>query len=85
LLGALEKLEASGGAECPEASAEALDLALDHIKPNGIIIFASDAPPYDGTDIDALKAKIVEKQADFIPILTKSDCSSNELTAPTTP
>jgi len=85
LLGALEKLEASGGAECPEASAEALDLALDHIKPNGIIIFASDAPPYDGTDIEALKAKIVTKQANFIPILTRSDCSSNELTAPTTP
>jgi len=85
LLGALEKLEASGGGECPEASAEALNLALDHIKPNGIILLATDAPPYDETDIEALKAKIVAKQANFIPILTKSDCASNDLTAPTTP
>jgi hypothetical protein len=85
LLKALKKLKADGGGECPEASAEALNLALDHIKPNGIIIFASDAPPYPGTDIEALKAKIVAKQANFIPILTKSDCASNKLTAPTTP
>jgi len=85
LLKALKKLKANGGGECPEASAESLNLALDHIKPNGIIIFASDAPPYPGTDIEKLKARIVEKQANFIPILTKSDCASNELTAPTTP
>jgi hypothetical protein len=85
LVKALKKLKADGGGECPEASAEALNLALDHIKPNGIIIFASDAPPYPGTDIEKLKAKIVAKQANFIPILTKSDCASNELTAPTTP
>lgn len=74
LLGALEKLQVGGGGECPEASAEALDLALDHIKPNGIILFATDAPPYAGTDIDALKAKIVEKQANFVPLLIESDC-----------
>ncbi len=68
-----------------EASAEALELALAHLKPNGVVIFISDAPPYPGTDIEALKAKIIAKQANFIPILTKSDCASNELTAPTTP
>lgn len=77
LIGVLEKLQVGGGGECPEASAEALELALDHIKPNGLIILATDAPPYDGTDIEALKAKIVEKQANFIPLLTESDCEIN--------
>lgn len=79
LLKALERLEASEGGLCAEASAEALELALEHLKPQGTIIFASDAPPYEDTDIEALKAKIVEKQANFIPILTKSDCAANEL------
>jgi hypothetical protein len=82
LVKALKKLKADGGGECPEASAEALNLALDHIKPNGIIIFASDAPPYPGTDIEKLKARIVEKQANFVPILTKSDCAPNQLSHP---
>jgi hypothetical protein len=78
LLKALRKLKANGGGECPEASAEALNLALDHIKPNGIILFATDAPPYPDTDVDALKAKIVDKKANFIPILTKSDCTAGD-------
>jgi hypothetical protein len=79
LLKALGKLEAKGGGLCAEASAEALTLALNHVKPGGTIVFASDAPPYDGTDIQALKAEITAKQAVFIPILTKSDCAANEL------
>jgi hypothetical protein len=79
LLDALNQLQAKDGGLCPEASAQALDLALDHLKPNGVIIFVTDAPPYDGTDIDALKAKIVAKQANFISILTKSDCATNQL------
>jgi hypothetical protein len=85
ILQALEKLVASGGGLCEEASAEALELALAHLKPNGVIIFVSDAPPYVGTNIEVLKAKIIAKQADFVPILTKSDCASNQLTAPTAP
>lgn len=80
LLQVLEKLQASGGGLCEEASAEALELALAHLKPNGTVIFISDAPPYPGTDIEKLKARIIEKQANFIPILTKSDCAPNALT-----
>jgi hypothetical protein len=57
-----------------------LDLALNHLKPNGIILFSTDAPPYPDTDIEALKAKIIARQANFIPILTKSDCGINGLT-----
>jgi uncharacterized repeat protein (TIGR01451 family) len=79
LLDALNQLQAKDGGLCPEASAQALDLALDHLKPNGVIIFVTDAPPYEGTNIEALKAKIVEKQANFISILTKSDCAANDL------
>jgi hypothetical protein len=82
LLKALEKLEAKDGGLCPEASAQALDLALDHIKPNGLILFVTDAPPYEGTNIEALKAKIVAKQANFVPIVTTSDCATNQLSSP---
>lgn len=77
LLKGLEKLEAKDGGTCPEASAEALQLALKHLKPNGTIIFVSDAPPYPDTDIEVLKQMIVEKRVNFIPILTISDCASN--------
>jgi hypothetical protein len=85
LLKSLEKLEAKDGGLCPEASAQALDLALDHIKPNGLILFVTDAPPYDGTDVEAIKAKIVEKQVNFVSIPVISDCATNQFSSPATP
>ncbi len=73
----VESLQIEGGGMCPEASAEALDLALEHIKDNGTIIFSTDASPYPRTDINALIEGFNEKEVTFIPLVS-GDCTVGE-------
>ncbi|MCP4698458.1 MAG: DUF11 domain-containing protein [Gammaproteobacteria bacterium] len=82
LLGAVEALRASGGGTCPEASAEALNIALDHLAEGGFIFFTTDASPYPEADIPALIERL--QGINFVPVIS-GDCSQenafNELPA----
>ena len=73
----LAALEAEGGGTCPEASVEAIDAVIPHVKEGGIIIFASDASPYDDADIQALAEKLVKKKIKLVSVIT-GDCSDGE-------
>jgi predicted nucleic-acid-binding protein len=74
LQSAVAKLYATGGGECPEASAEALEIALKHIKDAGTIIFATDASPYADADLSKLEQLIKDKKVKFQAFVT-GDCS----------
>ncbi|MDM8567735.1 carboxypeptidase regulatory-like domain-containing protein [Candidatus Halobeggiatoa sp. HSG11] len=78
LLEAVEKLEAKDGGMCPEASADALILALNHLKPKGILMFASDALPYDDVETQATLERVRDlielKEIDPNILITEVDC-----------
>jgi uncharacterized repeat protein (TIGR01451 family) len=74
LLKAVQRLKAQGGGLCPEASVEALNLALDHIKTDGTLFFTTDASPYEDADIDALLDRLQNKRVKLDVILS-GDCS----------
>jgi hypothetical protein len=70
-------LIAEGGGLCPEASVEALNVALDHVKDNGVIFFSTDASPYDDADMEALSARLKTQQVKFNAVVT-GDCAEKE-------
>jgi uncharacterized repeat protein (TIGR01451 family) len=76
-------LKAEGGGLCPEASVEALNVALDHVKDNGVIFFSTDASPYDDADVDTLVARLKTQLVKLNAVVT-GDCTSegdwNEMT-----
>ncbi|MDM8559169.1 vWA domain-containing protein [Candidatus Parabeggiatoa sp. HSG14] len=55
---AIGNLEVSGGGTCPEASYEAISFAIPHVKEGGTILFATDASPYEGSDIEGMIARL---------------------------
>jgi len=55
---AIGKLKATGGGTCPEASYEAISFAIPHVKEGGTIMFATDASPYEGSDVDDMMARL---------------------------
>jgi len=55
---AIGRLKASGGGTCPEASFEAISFAIPHVKEGGTILFATDASPYEGSDVDDMIARL---------------------------
>jgi len=65
-----------GGGLCPEASGQALSLALDHIKEGGTIIFSTDASPYPDTDVDAIIERIGDQKVQFMS-LGSGDCKGD--------
>ncbi len=78
LLEAVESLEARDGGLCPEASADALVLALNHLKQQGTLIFITDAPPYDDAEtqatLETVKELLDSKDINFVPIISEVDC-----------
>lgn len=68
LIQAVEKIKVSGGGLCEEASGEALELAIKHLKDEGVILLATDASPYD--DIDGLVERIRNQSINFNVIIT---------------
>ena len=74
LLGAVSKLKASGGGSCPEASAEALKVAIPHIKKGGFILFATDASPYADADIEGVTEMLLS-QGIRLNVMLTGDCS----------
>jgi len=55
---AIGKLKATGGGTCPEASYEAISFAIPHVKEGGTILFATDASPYEGSDVDGMISRL---------------------------
>ena len=77
LLSAVKKLEANGGGTCPEASVEALLIAIPHTKQGGDILFFTDASPYNDADIDGVTKQLMSKGIRFNPIIT-GDCTQKD-------
>jgi uncharacterized repeat protein (TIGR01451 family) len=77
LLKAVRSLTVEGGGLCPEASAEALNLAISHTKEGGIILFSTDASPYPDADMAALATRIEEKGI-VLKALVSGDCGSGK-------
>lgn len=71
---AIQKLKVSGGGQCPEASAEALDIAIKHVKDDGVILLATDASPYSDADIAGLVERLRSKGVRLNVLLT-GDCT----------
>jgi uncharacterized repeat protein (TIGR01451 family) len=82
-LAAVEDVKVSGGGACPEASSEALEVAITHLRDGGVILLATDASPYQDADLEKLSEMIKNKAMKFVPIIT-GDCgmsgSWNDLT-----
>jgi len=74
MIEAVEALTAEGGGLCPEASVEAINIALNHINDNGTIFFITDASPYEDADIEKLTQRLREQRIKFNSIIT-GDCS----------
>jgi len=74
LLNAAEQLRATGGGECPEASAEALEIGLKHLQDGGILMLATDASPYPETDLSQLEDQIKQKNVKFHALIS-GDCA----------
>ncbi|RKZ81179.1 MAG: hypothetical protein DRR16_22540, partial [Candidatus Parabeggiatoa sp. nov. 3] len=75
LLGAVKKLKAEGGGTCPEASVEALLIAVPHTKEGGEILFATDASPYADAEVEKVMALLRGKGIRFNAMIT-GDCSN---------
>jgi len=71
------KLKASGGGTCPEASFEAISFAIPHVKEGGTILFATDASPYEGSDVDGMLARLRSNGIIFNAMLF-GDCTNPE-------
>jgi uncharacterized repeat protein (TIGR01451 family) len=77
LLKVAEELKASGGGLCPEASAEALEVAVKHLKDGGVIMFSTDASPYDDANLAGLANLIGSKNMKFHAFVT-GDCTQKD-------
>jgi hypothetical protein len=73
ILNEINKLSASGGAQCPEASIEALEESLNHLKKSGKIILMSDASPHPETDTDGVLRLMMKKSVQF-NVLLSGEC-----------
>ncbi|MEK8018603.1 MAG: choice-of-anchor D domain-containing protein [Candidatus Parabeggiatoa sp.] len=71
---ALEQLEAKGGGSCPEASIEALQVAISHVKPGGTIFLITDASPYPDANIESVIEQLLSKGIRLHAQIT-GDCS----------
>jgi hypothetical protein len=67
-------LFASGGGDCPEFSAQALQVAAGNIAPGGTILLATDASSQPGVDIGAVIANLRAKGVTVNTILS-GDCT----------
>jgi len=72
---AVGKMEAQGGGACPEASYEAMMLAVQHAKAGGTLILVTDAPPYPDVDMNALITAINDKNLELVVIQPETICA----------
>jgi hypothetical protein len=76
LIKALEGLTVEGGGLCPEASAEALEIGLKHVKDGGTILLATDASPYPEADLTKLGDLLKQKNVKFHALIS-GDCATS--------
>lgn len=74
MLKVIRGLTVEGGDECPEASVEALEIAIKHLADNGTLVLITDASPYPDVDMAALAELIKGKKMTFHAMVT-GDCS----------
>ncbi|RKZ43240.1 MAG: hypothetical protein DRQ41_05785, partial [Gammaproteobacteria bacterium] len=74
---AINKMKASGGGTCPEASIEALDVAITHVKKGGTIFFVTDASPYEDADVIGISERMGAKEIILNTIIT-GDCTNQD-------
>ncbi|RKZ42611.1 MAG: hypothetical protein DRQ41_06810 [Gammaproteobacteria bacterium] len=74
---AINDMKASGGGTCPEASVEALDVAITHVKEGGTIFFVTDASPYEDADVAGIMERMGTKGIIFNAIIT-GDCTNKD-------
>jgi uncharacterized repeat protein (TIGR01451 family) len=74
---AVDNIHVSGGGTCPEASVEALEIAIKHTKAGGTILLATDASPYNNADIEGLMTRLLNKGIRLNAIIT-GDCTMTD-------
>jgi uncharacterized repeat protein (TIGR01451 family) len=72
---ALEEVEAKGGGSCPEASVEALEMSIPHVKTGGSIFLITDASPYPDANIEKVIEQLLSKGIRLHAQIT-GDCST---------
>jgi hypothetical protein len=77
LRGAIEDLTANGGGTCPEASVEALLVALRHTEEGGDMLFSTDASPYPDADVEKVVNLLKAKNISFNAMIT-GDCTMKD-------
>ena len=66
-----------GGGTCPEASIEALDKVIPHVKIGGTIFFVTDASLYDDADVEGMLERFNAKNITLNSIIT-GDCTNRD-------
>jgi hypothetical protein len=74
MLKVIRGLTVGGGDACPEASAEALEVAVRHLADDGTLVLITDASPYEDVDMEALAELIKSKKMTFHALVT-GDCA----------
>ena len=75
LVSEIGKMKASEGGTCPEASLEALNVAIAHIKNGGSIFLVTDAAPYPDSDVNGAITSLRDKGIRLHTMIT-GDCSN---------
>jgi hypothetical protein len=70
----VDGLVADGGGDCPESSAEALLSAAKNLAPGKVLLFATDAAPHPGFDLNGVKLAIRNRGITLTEIVS-GDCS----------
>jgi len=71
------KMKAAEGGACPEASFEALNVAITHVKKGGTIFLVTDASPYPDSDVAGAIKRLRDKGIRLNTMLT-GDCSNEK-------
>ncbi|MDM8559867.1 VWA domain-containing protein [Candidatus Parabeggiatoa sp. HSG14] len=74
LLKTIKSLKISGGGTCPEASMEALKLAISYLKKGGTILLSTDASPYDDSNVMEI-AKLMRKKGIYFNAMISGACN----------
>jgi hypothetical protein len=78
LLKQVKTLKAEGGDKCPEASIEALNLAISHLKKGGRIVLATDASPYSNANVAQTRTSLIAKKIK-LDALVSGECSPTRI------
>jgi len=73
----VSQMKAAEGGACPEASFEALNVAITHVKKGGTIFLVTDASPYPDSDVAGAIQRLRDKGIRLNTMLT-GDCSNEE-------